>query len=540
MGRKYLVILLALIIACSALMIGAPQAQAAGPWYVNPLGADDGSHGAGTGALAFKTIQYAINDARVVTGDTINVAAGTYPESVNVTKDVTIAGVGPTTIVAPVSGSGLAGFTVTASGATIRDLRVTSGVNETGIGIRAADDVTLNGLVIDKTGLDTDKPGIFIFGTGAGSGSATCASSDRLTIQNCTITIAGENNGIYASDTSPAHTGWLIGGVGNGNTISAPLGNPLELHDVTNSEVSYNHINGGNGVTGGNTVIWSSNRSNLSGLAFNYNVVDGSGPGHQVVFITDFGYLPDDNTTIAGVTITGNTFSNWFVGAALRIFPGVTEVAVHHNSFVLTSGATALRNTSTVVDATYNWWGSSAPNWTTTASGLVTYTPWDTDTATTGAGGGTMILTIAGVQLTVSGAGTALACSLPDNPTGVGIAGLRGIAWWDIYFYSNPTLPGNATVVVTYVHRTGEETFKLYYWNGSSWISADPQTNTGHSGHSITAQIPYNMLQATPVGIFGDTMATWPSMDWWALVILCLGLLGPAYFGIRRTRLLKN
>jgi polyisoprenoid-binding protein YceI len=36
MGRKYLVILLALIIACSALMIGAPQAQAAGPWYVDP------------------------------------------------------------------------------------------------------------------------------------------------------------------------------------------------------------------------------------------------------------------------------------------------------------------------------------------------------------------------------------------------------------------------------------------------------------------------------------------------------------------------
>ncbi len=71
--------------------------RAANTWYVDPLGTDDGSHGAGTGADAFKTIQYAINDGRVSGGDTIQVAAGLYQQDITIDKSLTLQGAGRTT-----------------------------------------------------------------------------------------------------------------------------------------------------------------------------------------------------------------------------------------------------------------------------------------------------------------------------------------------------------------------------------------------------------------------------------------------------------
>jgi hypothetical protein len=317
-------------------------------------------------------IQTAIDSA--FAGDTIDVAAGTYAESVNVNKDVTIDGAGVTTIVEPASGSG---FTVTADGATIKDLRINTDVAEA-IAIKAADDVTIDNVDIEKgPSTATDRPGIFVFGTGSGSGGSTCASSDRLTIINSTINVAGENNGIYASNTSPAHTGWLIGGIGNGNIITTG-GTPLELHDVTASTVSYNAITGGAGA-GGTPVIWNSNLSDIATIVFNNNTVSG-GSGSQVAFIADFFYPDVVDTTVTGVTISGNTFSNWG-SRALRIgmdgVGRVSGVTATQNKFlgtglVLTNAATD----ASVVTADHNWWGVAMPVWADTVSGAVTYNPW--------------------------------------------------------------------------------------------------------------------------------------------------------------------
>lgn len=79
-NRPNTIMLLVLTIILSLFIIAVPMAGIAGAtnYYVDPTGTDDTSHGTGTGTGAFKTIQYAINDSRVVTGDTINVAAGTY------------------------------------------------------------------------------------------------------------------------------------------------------------------------------------------------------------------------------------------------------------------------------------------------------------------------------------------------------------------------------------------------------------------------------------------------------------------------------
>ena len=88
-NRPNTIILLALTIILSLFIIAVPMAGIAGAtnYYVDPTGTDDTSHGTGTGTGAFKTIQYAVNDSRVVTGDTINVAAGIYLETIDITKD---------------------------------------------------------------------------------------------------------------------------------------------------------------------------------------------------------------------------------------------------------------------------------------------------------------------------------------------------------------------------------------------------------------------------------------------------------------------
>ena len=181
----------------------------------------------------YTTIQAAVTAAAA--GDTISVGAGTYAESVAVNKGVIILGVGATTIVAPPSGS--PGFVVTAHDATIRDLKVTAYGAES-IGVWAADDLTIDNVQVDMTGGVAGVPGIYVRGTDPYNGSAS-GPSNRLKVVKSTITVEGSCNGLFASPSSSAHTGWVIGGsVLDANTmVSLGGGNSLEMYDVTSSTV---------------------------------------------------------------------------------------------------------------------------------------------------------------------------------------------------------------------------------------------------------------------------------------------------------------
>ena len=77
---------------CAAILAFAGTASAApsATRYVSPAGADNG----GCTTTPCKTIGYAVGQANA--GDTISVAAGTYAESVLVTKQLTLAGSGAT------------------------------------------------------------------------------------------------------------------------------------------------------------------------------------------------------------------------------------------------------------------------------------------------------------------------------------------------------------------------------------------------------------------------------------------------------------
>jgi len=93
--KKIFSILFALALVLSFSLVVTTPVAAAGTWYVDGTsGVDNDTHGAGPGANAFKTIQYAINDGRVISGDTINVAAGTYTEDLIIAKALTLQGAG--------------------------------------------------------------------------------------------------------------------------------------------------------------------------------------------------------------------------------------------------------------------------------------------------------------------------------------------------------------------------------------------------------------------------------------------------------------
>lgn len=75
---------LTLTLAMGLMILGGRPAQAAGTWYVNSVTGND-SFNCLTPATACRTISGAIGKAAA--GDTINVAAGTYNESVGINKD---------------------------------------------------------------------------------------------------------------------------------------------------------------------------------------------------------------------------------------------------------------------------------------------------------------------------------------------------------------------------------------------------------------------------------------------------------------------
>jgi len=255
----------------------------------------------------YTTIQAAVNDAGE--GDTIHIFASTYPENVTITSktNLTIEGVGDTTIVQPASGIG---FTIASSnGLTIKSLK------------------------IHTTG--TSAHGIWVGGT----------ASTGLTVQDNTIIVDGYSSGVYGGDSSAVHSGWLIGGVGHGNTITmnpgtGVTGDGMDLYDVSDSEVSYNTITL-NTPTDSTNVIWSSELSDIANLTFSHNTCSGSS-GSEVAFWANS--FSGGTKTITGVTVHGNTFSNWGTRALrFRADTGsVTGQVVNANTFQMTTDTEAI------------------------------------------------------------------------------------------------------------------------------------------------------------------------------------------------------
>jgi parallel beta-helix repeat protein len=167
---------------------------------------------------AFTTIQSAIDSAGTYDGDTIRVWAGTYPENVAVSKQLTIMGNGSANTIIDASGTGNA-VTITASGAAIMNFTMTGG--DIGIMVQSVPSTT----ILNNTVSSNNQCGMLIF------------DSDNNNIANNT---ASNNNGfggiyIYSSDSNN-----LAGNTITTNNADGILAESSLLNTLTNNSITQN------------------------------------------------------------------------------------------------------------------------------------------------------------------------------------------------------------------------------------------------------------------------------------------------------------
>ncbi len=363
-------------------------------------------------------IQRAIDAAS--TGWTVNVDGGTYTESVNVNKSVTILG----------AQAGVTGFDPTRPAIDESEITQTVAVPSAGVYVSAGGAV-VDGFVIRKT-----TPG------GSGVGVGLAASGSGYEIRNNII----QNNtmGLYMASEGTNQTK-IVGNYFLANNVAGSASGDAIYGDqrAVNILVDNNKFENN---TSGSMVFVSSvygPYGPLSNLVVSNNTFLGKGPALSAQAAYYNGGLNTDlqvfnnqfsggNTTSIGlrvvgvdnaqissntftgytdtdidvqylstlVTIENNLLSNSARGVYVRGWTNGADVAVHQNSFTNCSVAAIVNYepeawpSYTPVDATCNWWGDVCyDNFISKITGLVTYSPWLIDGTNTATGLGFIPLT---------------------------------------------------------------------------------------------------------------------------------------------------
>lgn len=118
-----------------------------GNLYVDPTGAPGA---AGSLASPLDTVNAAITLAEI--GETVQVAAGTYDEVVQVNKVITLEGVGDTTIIQNSTASADQDSMLITAAATVRNLQVVTGTGSTKAAINVTAPATIEGILITEDG----------------------------------------------------------------------------------------------------------------------------------------------------------------------------------------------------------------------------------------------------------------------------------------------------------------------------------------------------------------------------------------------------
>jgi hypothetical protein len=361
--------------------------DSSGDWHLASFDTRDSANVEITiGTSYYQTIQEAV--ATSTSGDTINVAAGAYDETVNVDKAVTIKGAQ-----AEVAGSDHAGgesivgaFNIT-SGDVVIDGFSFNGT-ESQVSVSSA--TTLSGIIIKNSifdgyhnvGLVTNNAGnILVQGNLfrdplAGSEAMQIKANDN--VGGCTGTSVLDN--VFTNATDNGGSDVNLSCTDNDST------------DITVSGNTSTGVSGGSsftafsGVTGGINI--KDNTAATDGTpAFFFGNVSGSVliDGNQftsslgsAVSIHGADFIPSDVANTGTFTITNNTLKGVHsVSVASSALGEGGGVIINNNDLSGNSGTAVANSSSVAIDAVKNWWGTaSSTEIASLVSGSVTTDPW--------------------------------------------------------------------------------------------------------------------------------------------------------------------
>lgn len=376
MNVKKLAVLsaLALTLTMGLMIFGGRRVQAAGTWYVSTTGAPSGVSGGSCSSPSFNTIGAAV--AAASSGDTIQVCAGTYPESVGVNKGLIIkganAGTNPNTAIrgpeSVISGPGGPGIRIgTTQPVTIDGFQFSGGTGPMIDSYTTGHKPTIikNIFTGQVNGFFFFEPAVFTFEDNYLHDLTDCGGCEG-------VFIAGNWNGTTGTVASIKDNVWLnlldtpatnlsnISGTISGNSFSYVAYYCVFLANGTNVAVTDNTF--ANTINPDITVrTWG------AGIRF---------------------YTP---TAGFGARITGNTFKSNYVGIGVRMGTPTADITgmdvyAHQNDFVGNISAGLRHDGLGLFDATCNWWNSASgptnagnPGGTGDAvdgTGPVDFTPW--------------------------------------------------------------------------------------------------------------------------------------------------------------------
>ncbi len=334
------------------------------------------------GLNAFSKIQDGVN--AVATGGTVNVAAGTYPETASIIKPLTLNGAQMNVPGANASGTQRSGgesivnaMDISASNVTVNGF---SFVND-GTQMNIGSSTILSGVVVKDNifsgfkgvGVPTNHAGNLIiegnlFKNADTSSEAIQIKSDSLAggcngteVENNVLVNAGNNNG---ADINFSCTG--------SNSSNVTVSGNTDLGNTNgNSFTAFSGVNDGINVTGNHATNINGSAiffwGDVSGSANVTNNVITGGAGSAVSIHGNGAYNVPDAPNSGAFTITNNDLSGNLRGIYLGddggAFTASSTIVASGNNFSGESIA-GVQNSSTVltansVNATGNWWGAS-------------------------------------------------------------------------------------------------------------------------------------------------------------------------------------
>ena len=478
--KKLLGTILVLALVLSFSVVATTPVAAAVTYYVATTGND--SNDGLSPANAWLTIQHAVTTAGA--GDTIEVAAGTYPEGseMTITQDLTIIGADKTSTIITPTGGFVGFYLFRVNGGQFNLSNVTldgtgnlyGGVRYTNPGTGTLDNNTLKNIV---------SPGYMGFGV--------VVYADNVVISNNTFTTIGRV-GVWVGGSNALVTGNTYTGKDTGDWIDYGV------------EVGM----GGVAAITGNTI------TNCKGVALS----DGS--GSAAILVTTF-YGAGTTATITGNTLTGNT-------EAIAVGYNTADTSVVTANFNNISGNTyGVYTTSNTVttDAIHNWWGhASGPSDQGPGSGNsvgtnVDFDPWlmeedGTETTETDTGSGAdASASTTNVEATATGGDATTTVTVGEyvgNPTGASPGFRSGAVYIDVHV--GGTLPTELVVEVACPGGICSGVV-LQWWDGADWMPVVAPTSVV-SGKiqfvlSATSSPTIAQLTGTPFGLGGLSTVGW-------------------------------